>query len=462
MASQSKWAWTSYGGCSTVTGSQHLLSTPSGKILLECGLFQGRRKTSAHLNRQLAYKSDELEALVLSHAHIDHSGKIPYLVKKGFNRKIYCTSHTAQMIEPILHDCAHLMKDDYRYLKRKKRDVFEPLYNIEDVKRTLELLEPISYNKEVELISEVSLKFHRAAHILGSAMVEVSGPNKKILFTGDLGPNTSPFLLPRDSVENCDHLFIESTYGGRRHKPVEENFEDLRLEIVRVQMTGGKIVIPAFAMERTQYLVALLNYWIEQKMIEPIPIYMDSPLGIRLTKIYEGAQNSFCDPFKIVDSNPFKKPWLHVMESVEQSVSINSKPGPMIIISSSGMCEGGRILHHLKNNCSEPKNTILIVGFQAEHTLGRRIVDRAKAIKIYGVEYPLRCRVKALNAFSSHADQEDLVEFVKNKSSHLKSVNIVHGEKSQRLAFKTKLQEDNRFRTDVKVNLIEEGVPQVV
>jgi len=461
MSSQ-KWVWTSYGGCSTVTGSQHLLSTPTGKILLECGLFQGRRSSSRESNKKLSYKPNEIDALVLSHAHIDHSGKIPYLVKKGFNKKIYCTSHTAQLIGPLLHDCAHLMKDDYRYLKKKKRKVFEPLYNVDDVNKTLDLLEPVSYNTTQELLPHIFLNFHRAAHILGSAMVELSGCNKKIGFTGDLGPDPSPFLLPRGCLEDCQHLFVESTYGGRLHKPIEENFEDLRLEISRVQMNGGKIIIPAFAMERTQHLVALLNHWIEKKTIEPIDIYMDSPLGIRLTKIYESAQNAFCHPFKINKSNPFKRPWLHVMESVDQSISINSKPGPMVIISSSGMCEGGRILHHLKNNCSDSKNTILIVGFQAQHTLGRRIVERSDTIKIYGVEYPLKCRVKALNGFSAHADQKDLVKFVKSMGVSLKSVNIVHGEEGQRNALKNELLKEPLFTNQVDVNLIEEKIPQIL
>lgn len=451
-----KWEWTSFGGSDSVTGSQHLLSSDEGQILLECGLFQGNRQLSWQRNHELNYSAQTLKACILSHAHIDHSGKLPFLVKSGFRGPIFCTPQTAELVLPILEDSAHIMEDDYRYLKRKNRHVLPPLYNKEDVKQLSDLIQAVDYEEPVEVVKGTQLCFFRSAHILGAATVYLSKNGNDLLFTGDLGQELSPFLrpwtIPPVPLKN---LFLETTYGGRCHKPFDETLESLSMEIKRVQETGGKIIIPAFAMERTQMLLALLNEWIDTGIIKAIPIYMDSPLGIRMTEIYERNQDSFKKPFRLRHRNPFKSEHIHIMETVQQSMSINQIKGPMIIISSSGMCEGGRVLHHILNNCEDRKNTIMIVGYQAKNTLGRRIVERKREINIFGIKRPLHCRVKALNGFSSHADQDDLLSYIAQFDRSLKNIFLLHGEKTQQESFTEVLQ--HRYGTHFNVHKLTEG-----
>lgn len=441
------------GAAQTVTGSQHLLHINSKKILLECGLFQGKRSETYDKNKNFKFNPAEIDALVLSHAHIDHSGNIPNLVSKGFKGLIYATSATVDLCQIMLRDSAHLQEKDIEWVnkKRKKKNEseIEPLYTLEDVEQAMQHFIGVQYNTTINLLPGIQLAFRDAGHILGSAGIRLEideGNGKKINlgFSGDIGRPDSPVIKSPDVLRDLDVLIMESTYGNRLHSPAEEVEEDFASTISRVIEDGGKVIIPAFAVGRTQTIVYMLHKLFDQNRIPEIPIYVDSPLAVDATNIFRSHPECMDrETYRIFlqeGDDPFGFGRLKYVKKTEESKELNDKPGPMIIISASGMAEGGRILHHLANNIQNPKNLILFVGYAAEHTLARRIMDGNEKVNIFGEEYIVKAKIKKMDYFSGHADQKELLDYVRlNSPNTLKNILLVHGEADQALPFREKL-----------------------
>lgn len=442
------------GGARTVTGSQHLLHINGKKILLECGLFQGRRSETYERNKNFKFNPAEIDVLLLSHAHIDHSGNIPNLVKNGFKGNIYATSATVDLCQIMLRDSAHLQEKDIEFVnkKRKKKGEppVEPLYEIEDVENAMSHFIGVQYNRQIEIFPNVKVTFRDAGHILGSAGIQIEFENnsKKIRFgfSGDIGRPNSPVIRTPDVLRELDYLIMESTYANRFHSNSDEIEEELASTIREVINRKGKIIIPAFAVGRTQVLVYMLHKLFDQNRIPSIPIYVDSPLAFNATNVFRSHPECMDrETYRIFlqeGQDPFGFERLIYVKTVEESKKLNSAQEPMIIISASGMAEGGRILHHLRNNIENPKNLILFVGYAAEHTLARKIMDGEKEVNIFGETFKVYADVKTLDYFSAHADQNELIEYLRfNPSNVLKKLFLVHGEESQVLPFMEKLKE---------------------
>lgn len=441
------------GGARTVTGSLHLLHINGKKILLECGLFQGRRKDTYDKNKNFPFNPAEIDFLILSHAHIDHSGNIPNLVNKGFDGLIYATAATVDLCQIMLRDSAHLQEKDVEWVNKKRskkgEPPVEPLYNIDDVEKAMEHFVGVQYNKTIELSDGINFSFRDAGHILGSAGVhlELKEPgNKKISlgFSGDIGRPESPVIKSPDVLRELDVIIMESTYGNRLHSSAEEVEEELAQTINQVVNDNGKIIIPAFAVGRTQTIVYVLHKLFDQNRIPEIPIYVDSPLAVDATNVFRSHPECLDrETYRIFLQNgedPFGFSRLKYIKKVEESKELNDKAGPMIIISASGMAEGGRILHHLANNIENSKNLILFVGYAAEHTLARKIMDGEKKVNIFGEEYEVKAKVKTMDYFSAHADQKELLEYLHlNPTKKLKNIFLVHGEEDQALPLRQKL-----------------------
>lgn len=439
------------GAAQTVTGSQHLLTINGKKILLDCGLFQGRRKDTYEKNRNFKFDPKDIDALILSHAHIDHSGNIPHLVKDGFNGPIYATSATVDLCKIMLEDSAYLQQRDIEWLKKKKKKHIpdEPLYSIEDVEETIQKFVPVEYNTATEIFPDVIAYFQDAGHILGSAgiLLEIAEEgNKKIRFgfSGDIGRPDSPIIRNTDVLRELDMLIMESTYGNRLHSQSEEVEEEVAKTVREVFDRRGKIIIPSFAVGRTQLLVYVLHKLFDQNRIPEIPIYVDSPLALKATEVFKDHPECFDREtnriFLESGDDPFGFKRLKYITTVEQSKELNEIKDPMIIISASGMAEGGRVLHHLANNISNPKNLILFVGYAAEHTLARKIMDGMDKVNILGEEYSVKAQIKKMDYFSGHADQKELIEYLSlNPTKKLKNIFLVHGEEEQALPFKEKI-----------------------
>lgn len=441
------------GGAQTVTGSQHLFHINGKKILLECGLFQGRRKDTYEKNKNFKFNPSEIDALILSHAHIDHSGNIPNLLRNGFNGPIFATDATVDLCKIMLKDSAYLQEKDIEWVNKKRakkgEPPVEPLYTLDDVEASLQYFKGIPYKQSVELFDGISFTFRDAGHILGSAGVHLEiheNNNKKISigFSGDIGRPDSPVIKSPDILRELDYLIMESTYGNRFHSPAAEVEEELARIISKVANNNGKIIIPAFAVGRTQTIVYVLHKLFNQNRIPEIPIYVDSPLAVEATKIFQAhpecldreTHRVFLDNHE----DPFGFSRLKYISKVEESKELNDKPGPMIIISASGMAEGGRILHHLSNNISNPKNLILFVGYAAENTLARKIMDGEPIVNIFGEQHQVKAQVKKMDYFSAHADQNELLQYIQlNPPKKLKHVFLVHGEEDQALPFREKL-----------------------
>jgi metallo-beta-lactamase family protein len=432
-----------HGAAQTVTGSKHLLRTSKATVLLECGLFQGHRRESFRLNREVTLDRTQIDAVVLSHAHIDHSGALPVLFKQGYRGPVYCTPATRDLCGPMLLDSAELQASDARHIDRLiargNRDLqpVEPLYDHEDVKGLLDLMLSIPYHRGQTIAPGIDLTFLDAGHVLGSAIVvldiEDGGARARLAFTGDLGRHHLPILRDPEVPRGVHHLLMESTYGDRLHQPVEEMTDALGEVVRRTYDRGGKIVIPSFALERAQEVVYALNALHGAGRLPPVPVYVDSPLSVRLTdvfKLHPECYDRETERLLQSDDSPFEFEGLRYVSSVEGSKAIDAQRGPAIIISASGMCEGGRVLHHLKEVIEDPRNTVLIVGFQAEHTLGRRIVERRPEVRIFGVMRKLAAEVVVLDGFSAHADQQGLIAFAQAVARHgsLRQIVLVHGE----------------------------------
>jgi len=448
------------GGARTVTGSQHLLHINGKKILLDCGLFQGRRKEAFEINRSFSprdgfpkFSPSEIDALVLSHAHIDHSGNIPNLVKNGFDGPIYATSATVDLCKVMLRDSAHLQERDVHIInkirKKQKKNLFEPLYLPDDVENAMSHFIGLQYNKSTEIFPGINFTFQDAGHILGSASIlleikESNGKKINLGFTGDIGRPVMPLIRTPDLLRDLDLLIMESTYGNRIHSDPEEVEEELA-EIVRICFDRkGKIIIPAFAVGRTQLLVYVLHKLFDQNRIPELPIYVDSPLAVEATNIFRSHPECFDrETYRVFLQNkedPFGFSRLTYIPSVEQSKELNEKNEPMIIISASGMAEGGRILHHLANNIQNKKNLILFVGYAAENTLARKIMDGNEVVNILGEAYKVKCEIKTMDYFSAHADQGELLDYLRlNSKNKLKNIFLVHGDEDQALPLREKI-----------------------
>ena len=431
------------GAAQTVTGSKHLVRTKHATILLDCGFFQGRRRESIERNKTLGLAVKEIDAVVLSHAHIDHSGGLPFLVKQGYEGSIYATPATRDLCAAMLADAAAIQRADARYVNKlvdageTDMDRVEPLYDESDVARVLEQTLSIPYHRRQVIAPGVTLSFLDAGHVLGSAItvldVEEDGRSKRVVFTGDLGRKRMPILRDPEAPEGANILISESTYGDRLHKPIAEMDDLLAAVLARVHARGGKVIIPSFALERAQEVIYALKALRKQGRMPKMPIYVDSPLTVKITDVFRLHPECFDDETRKLlgtKDSPFEMDDLHYVSDVEESKTITGGSEPAVIISASGMCEAGRVLHHLKATIESDKNCVLIVGFQAQHTLGRRIVEKRSRVKIFGVERDLRAEVVVLNGFSAHADQKDLVDFAVDAKARgaISHVALVHGE----------------------------------
>ena len=438
---------TSYGAAQEVTGSQHLLEVNGKQILLDCGLFQGHRKIAFEKNQTFGFEPASVDAVLLSHAHIDHTGNTPHLVKEGFAGKIYCTEATKKLCEPLLLDSAYIQQQDTEYFNRKVKDEaleMDPIYTDEDVNLALSRFEGLPYDTEFTLFEGVKVTFREAGHVLGSSMIvldivdQEDGKAKRLIFTGDLGRYKLPIIKDPHQPTQADYLLCESTYGDRNHAPIEEGVPELARVINRTIQRGGKVIIPSFAFERTQELIYSIHLLFDKGEIpKNLPVFIDSPLATNLTHIFreeiELYDKDIRENFRL-GHNPFDPSQLKFTASVDESKELNYFVGPCIIISSSGMCEAGRIRHHLKNNLEDPKNAIVVVGYMAENTLGRKIVDGDERVKIFNEMLDVKAEVVVLESFSAHADRDDLDAFVKGIEG-LKKVMLVHGEPNQIEAF---------------------------
>jgi len=445
-----------WGAAREVTGSRHLLEINGKKILLDCGMFQGRRKDTEEKNKTFGFDPKELDAVILSHAHIDHSGCLPLLVKQGYKGPIYSTFATRDLCNFMLMDSAFIQEKDAEYLnkRRKKGDdkgpLISPLYDQDDAQQALCQFYGIGYETAFVVSDGVICSFYNAGHILGSALIHLLIKDKKtkktfrFAFTGDLGRKNLPILRDPTPMPPTEYLIIESTYGNRFHESMIDAQGELKEIVNRVAKRGGKIIVPAFSVERTQEMIYQLNVLWQHKEIPDIPIYVDSPLSVNISEVFinhpECYDKEIYEEFIQNRKNPFGFGRLQYTHSVEESKALNSINGPAIIISSSGMCENGRILHHLKNNIEDSRNLILIVGYMAQDTLGRRIFEKQPMVKIFDEEYHLKAEVQVMNAFSGHADRSDLLEYI-SKIKDLKKVFLVHGEESQSLSLRDYLKE---------------------
>ncbi len=442
---------TFHGAARAVTGSQHLLETGGRKILLDCGLSQGRREQTEQLNREYAYEPASLDAVVLSHAHIDHSGKLPGLVKNGFKGIIYSTAATRDLAAVMLPDSAHIQQSDAEYINKKRAkeglEPIQPLYDLEDALSAIEKFVSLPYGLSFQLFPGVMLRFLEAGHILGSSQVELTveenGKKRVILFSGDLGRFDRPILRDPDLTSRPDVLITESTYGGRKHDPQEKSLLDLEKVINDTIKRRGKVIIPAFSVGRTQEVLYFLNLLFIAGRVPRIPVFVDSPLSFNATEVFKlhpEVYDSELRDLLYAGHSPFDFENLHFVQSVSESKAINTMHEPMVVLSASGMCENGRIRHHLKNNISDPANTVVLVGYMAEHTLGRRIGEKRETVNIFGVPYPLNARVEKIDGFSAHADSDGLMRYFKAVGENVKQIAVVHGEPEAAEAFAADLK----------------------
>lgn len=439
----------SYGAAREVTGSRHMIVSNGKKLLLDCGLFQGRRKEAEEKNKNFPFDSKTVDAMVLSHAHIDHSGNIPALVKNGYKNPIYCTPATKDLCFYMLKDSAYIHEKEAEYLnekkKRKGENLIEPLYTQKDVEQALKLFKEVNLNETFEPLTGFKITLREAGHILGSAIVQMEildekNTPHKIIFTGDLGRRELPVLRDPYKIEEAEILITESTYGERLHEPMTTAEEKLAEIINKTAERGGKIIIPAFALERTQELVYSLNGLMRMgKTPRNLAVFVDSPLAVNVTEVFRQHKECYdTETLKKFTNNkkdPFGFSMLKYISDVEDSKALNGRHGPFIIISGSGMCEFGRILHHLRNNIGDHRNTIIVVGYMAENTLGRKIKDKQKIVNIFGKPYKLECDVEIIDAYSAHADRSDLLAFATHIKG-LKKIFVVHGEEKAQMAFK--------------------------
>lgn len=446
---------TFYGAARNVTGSKHLIETSSGKkILLDCGFFQNRGKDNDRLNRSFSFDPQQIDLMILSHAHIDHSGNIPNLVKQGFNKTIFTTQATIDLCEVMLADSAYIQSGDIEYINRRRRrdgqKALEPIYEIEDVEKAMKLFAPVAVNKRFQYDDEISFEFTDAGHILGSVSVHVfiteNGNTKQITFSGDVGRFNDLILKAPAPFPQADYILCESTYGNRLHDQSTDARKKL-LQIVNQTCVEqkGKLIIPAFSLGRTQEIIYTLDRFKTENKLPSIPVFVDSPLAIDATNIMRKHSEFFNADlvnYLHVDEDPFGFSNLKYVRKVEESKKINDLKGPCIIISASGMIEAGRIKHHIKNNINDSRNTILIVGYCTPESIGGHLMRGDKIIKIFGNEYPVKANVEVISSFSAHADYLELIKYLScQDTAAVKKLFLVHGEYEVQQEFKEKLKE---------------------
>lgn len=432
-----------HGAARSVTGSRHLIQCGGTRVLLDCGLFQGRREESDSRNRELGFDPKSVNAVLLSHAHIDHSGALPALAKRGFSGKVHMTGATGDLTEMMLEDSAHIQQSDCEYVNKKERrkgkDCRRPYYDADDVQAITQRFAGVRYGDVFHVRPRLKASFHDAGHILGSAairlMATAGGGTTTLLFSGDLGRKQMPILRDPEAPPPCDALIIESTYGDRVHSESrDEATQKVQAMVAHAVANRSKIIVPAFAVGRTQDLVVWIKELVKEGRIEPLPIYIDSPMATKATEIFRRHPECYDkETYRILTSegDPFVARYIHYVSSVQESQKLNGIKGPCVIISASGMCEGGRVVHHLKHAIQDEANIIAIVGFQAEHTLGRKLVEGWDTVPLFGVPTPRRAQVVRFNGLSAHADREDLLAYVRAITPSPATVFVVHGEEKQ-------------------------------
>ena len=468
-----------WGAAQTVTGSSHHLECAGQNLLLDCGTFQGRRSEAAEINSHLALTPEQLQgkagpgldAVVLSHAHIDHSGNLPFLVKQGYRGPIYTTPSTIDLCNPMLKDSAHIQEGDAEYLNRRRSNrraigmppgpaPFEPLYTQEDAQQVMDQFRPVKLH-EPQLLSGstkdagFSISLTNAGHILGSTNVLVQavekGQTTRLLFSGDVGRKHLPIIKDPDPAPAADYLIMESTYGDRLHPPMG-NVKQKVADLIHATLArGGHIIVPAFAVERTQQLVLMLHEMIEAKLIPDLPIFVDSPLATAVTEVFEKHKEDWdagACAFYSRGEDAFGWKRLRYTRTVEESKTLNGLHVPFMVMSASGMCEAGRILHHLKNGIGDPRNLVLITGYQAQNTLGRKLLDGQKEVNIFGEPMQVRAEIESIESLSGHGDQQELLDWMAPVAAGgLKKVFLVHGEPDAMTVLKGKIEE--RYKLEV-------------
>jgi len=443
------------GATRTVTGSMHKVTFENTTFLIDCGLYQGKRKEAFELNRKLEYvEPEEIDFVILTHAHTDHAGNLPSLIKAGFEGNIYCTAATRDLCAVMLRDTQRILQRDVEFINKRRikkgQKPFEVLYSAEDVEKTIKMMVAINYDWEFKIHPKIKLKFLDAGHILGSAITQLTFKDNSneyiVVFSGDLGRKNLPILKDPEQVTEVDYLVMESTYGGCFHASYETTEQKLKEVIKEAIQKKGKIIVPSFSVGRSQELVYALNELFKKYPKIKIPVYVDSPLSVHATEVFKlhpECYDSETMKYLLEGKDPFGFQNLTFITEVEESKKLNEMSGPMMIISSSGMAEAGRIVHHLYNNIENPNNIILIVGYNAEHTLGRKIVEGVNPVKILGDEKQLNAKVIVLNSLSAHADSNEIVNYMNNMNKNrLKGIYLIHGDYDQQLKLKDRLLDE--------------------
>jgi metallo-beta-lactamase family protein len=451
---------TFWGAAQTVTGSMHHVEAAGKRFLLDCGLYQGRRRDAFERNSNFPFPVSSIDGVILSHAHIDHSGNLPTLVRNGYSGPIYTTPATIDLCLPMLADSAFLQQKDVEFCNRRRehrraigRDDREcdPLYLPEDAEHVNPLFRPVLLGETKEVAPGFCYKTYDAGHMLGSTSMVVEADGVRLAFSGDVGRKHLPILRDPVSPDPVDYLIMESTYGNRFHKPVSDVSSKLAEVVNRTAGRGGKIIVPSFAVGRTQQLVMILHELMDAHKIPSIPIFVDSPLAVNVTDVFRKHPECYdaeTRKFLSEGDDPFGFSRLRYIRDVNESKALNNLHGPFLVLSASGMCEGGRILHHLRNNVEDPRNTILFTGFQAEYTLGRKILNGDRVVPIFGEPMQMRAEVVALDELSGHADQRELIEWMRPMAAHLKRVFLVHGELASGAALAEVIRKE--FNLDVQ------------
>ncbi len=448
-----------YGATSGVTGSCHILRANGETILLDCGLIQGRRKEMEKNREPFPFSPKDISAVVLSHGHIDHSGRIPLLVKQGYQGPVYTQNATRDLCDILLQDSAYLQEKDAQYENkwrtRKKKPLIEPLYTVKDARAALGNLVGLRYREKKEILPGIHIRYQDAGHILGSGSVEIwlneNAREQKVVFSGDLGQYDTPILNDPAVIENADHLIVESTYGNRRHRDRQRTIDEMGEIIQQAAHQKGNLLIPAFAVGRTQEVLYYLGKYYQKWEMDRWQVFLDSPMAIRASKVYWEYPHLYDEEATRLREKVHEMPQLrnlHLTESPQESMAINQIRSGAIIISASGMCTGGRIVHHLKNNISRRGAHIMIVGYQANGTLGRKLVDGHSRVRIHGDDYRVKANIHTIGGLSAHADIDDLMHWVGNFSSK-PHVHVVHGDAEPKQYFRDKLEAELNLKATV-------------
>ncbi len=455
------------GAARTVTGSQHEIQSSGRRLLLDCGMYQGRRKEAADRNKHFSFPPSEVDAVLLSHAHIDHSGNLPNLTSNGFQGPIFTTPATRDLCASMLLDSAFIQEKDAEFINRRNsrrrrvieepsQDPIEPLYTVNDAKSALGQFRTVDMHSRTEVLPGIFSTTHEAGHMLGSTFLELEIEGKRLLFSGDIGRKNLPIIRDPERAPLADILIMESTYGDRLHQPILHAKEKLAAVINATASRGGKIIAPAFAVGRTQQIVLMIHELILEKKIHEIPVFVDSPLAVNVTEAFRAHTECYdieTNAFLGNGHDPFGFHRLRYIRDVEESKALNDVRVPCVIISASGMAEAGRVLHHLRNNVENPRNTVLITGFQAENTLGRKLLDGQKEVNIFGEPIRVRAEIVKINELSGHADQQELLAWMEPLVKQVKHVFLVHGEYTQQQALALAMEE----RFNIKPVIPERG-----